>query len=311
MSSEISFHDTYKGKLCQKLQDLFMSFKLDELVPVGSDTYQALKDISTNNNRIINDISKYGKIIKVNPLNEKYRFIFEMCVVELNYFDFSQRNLVKRILNYEDVKDAVSVHFPNYTSSKIQKLIKTIQNLDVTYKFLFEQNNDIFSLQLIYNTHKLITEGIVAPEYSGIIRDYNNDSIYGEYTDCKYILERLTILVDFVQSALILEHTHNTRDHLILAVLVFDQILQIHPFVDGNGRLARFLFAFIMKDFTRIPVSIFRTRYRNNNINNIKEAYTQVINKAKERDSPIGILNYILNCTVEFFEPLKDNNTSD
>lgn len=48
------------------------------------------------------------------------------------------------------------------------------------------------------------------------------------------------------------------KQQLKLPLFFFSEFLLIHPFIDGNGRMARLLFNFLLKDFIIIPVSLYR-----------------------------------------------------
>lgn len=125
-----------------------------------------------------------------------------------------------------------------------------VRNYFLALNYLDEMANkkEPFSKKLILDVQKLVEKGaskekiglrgVMPPGVLFAVYDSktgNPDYIPPEYCDIPELLDELV------------EYVNNTDDHpLIIAAVVHYQLVTIHPFEDGNGRMARLLSGYIM-----------------------------------------------------------------
>ncbi|MFC1566986.1 Fic family protein [bacterium] len=133
---------------------------------------------------------------------------------------------------------------------KRQRDLKEILNYSKARKYLFEkvEKNSKLTLELMLETHKILQESIVTGKLKGHLRDAQNvikDSkthaiVYmpPEPNDVKKLL---LALINWQNNAL-----KEGLSPLIVAPIFHYRFVTIHPFMDGNGRVARLLTTFIL-----------------------------------------------------------------
>ena len=128
-----------------------------------------------------------------------------------------------------------------------------------------QKNQEPFSKKLILEVQSMVEKGaskekigLRGPMPPGVLfAVYDSGSgpleyIPPEYTDIPILLDELV------------EYVNTTNDHpLIIASVVHYQIVTIHPFKDGNGRMARLLSGYILDYFG----------YRFNGIGSLEEYF--------------------------------------
>lgn len=75
---------------------------------------------------------------------------------------------------------------------------------------------------------------------------------------------------------------------LEVATTFFSEFLLIHPFHDGNGRTARLLFNFLLRDHVTIPLSLCPHANR--------APYTDALESRADNGPPVGLYAYVLEC---------------
>lgn len=133
--------------------------------------------------------------------------------------------------------------------------IQEIINLRNVLKFIDQLSTQITSeggsritLEMIFDIHRLVVEKIVIPEKAGFLRTRQvvlKNSLTGEvsYTpppsaEVPYLMEDL---LDWINSTEVSD-THP----VIKAGIIHYEISRIHPFTEGNGRLARAVATLLM-----------------------------------------------------------------
>lgn len=113
------------------------------------------------------------------------------------------------------------------------------------------------SIDLICFVHSIIMKDLLPPEQIGCFRTIEvapRGSLhrYAPYCTIRPRLE--TVLEEFVNSkAKIMTSGQNQlADMVKLTAIFFSEFLMIHPFSNGNGRTARLLASFALRDFTII-----------------------------------------------------------
>ncbi len=121
--------------------------------------------------------------------------------------------------------------------------VKEVENHEKAFDFMYTYNDD-FSLSFILKLHTILLQNI-DDEITGKIRDFNvviSGSVF------KPIPHEY---VDFEMKELFLwyEQAKRKLHPFEIAGLVHLYFVTIHPFGDGNGRMARLLINFILKKY--------------------------------------------------------------
>lgn len=101
--------------------------------------------------------------------------------------------------------------------------------------------------------------------------------------------KKLKGLLEFVEAELKKEAT--LKDRIILSTTFFSLFLLIHPFKNGNGRCARLLMNYILKDVSPTPLSLYKSN---------KNEYIECLEKRNPGNGgdQVPLLNYIYDCMV-------------
>lgn len=147
-------------------------------------------------------------------------------------------------LSEEEVKDVLEGQQVIARDRDIQEIINyrnVLKFIDGVYAQIGNSGNYNFTIETILEMHRLTTEKILAPESSGhfrirqvVIRNTKTNQI--SYTpppavEIPYLVEDL---VNWINS-----DEAKTMHPIIKAGIIHYELARIHPFVDGNGRVAR------------------------------------------------------------------------
>lgn len=145
---------------------------------------------------------------------------------------------------------------------------KMIHGNFMAMKFIQEKyKNEKLSLKMIFELHRILTEGSDLKEHErGKFRHADEAIIVGNHGDnsatykappIEFVEQEITRLIDFANNKLEGDFIHP----VIKAIMLHFWIGLLHPFVDGNGRLARCLFYwYLLREdywaFAFLPISI-------------------------------------------------------
>ncbi len=122
------------------------------------------------------------------------------------------------------------------------------------------------------------------------------------------ILQQLKIFLDNLKYRLQYIDIEDNEEVIQLLAEVHHTIVKIHPFVNGNGRLARLFTNLIALKLMRPPFEIYvrnKSEDRKNYINAIKEADKGDYTKLKE------LVKLAIEYSIERFEIMDSNNESN
>lgn len=130
--------------------------------------------------------------------------------------------------------------------------IQEVINYRNVMEFIGEwgDKNEEVSLDLILKLHKMVVEKILPFETSGMLRktavairnSYTHDVIF-KPPEFSLVPKQLDDLIEFIQKT-----TLDDFNPVIKSGSVHFEFVRIHPFVDGNGRVARALSTLILFD---------------------------------------------------------------
>lgn len=144
-----------------------------------------------------------------------------------------------------------------YNISKIEA--DTVKNIHHTVSKYITYDKTIatpiiISVDLINNIHIDLMNGLLDSQFLGIFRKTyvkaHNSNM--EYVNSKIIEKRLDILINFFNNT----ETNNKNEYILKAIIFFSEFLRIHPYKDGNGRIARILFNYIIQNLIVCQVSL-------------------------------------------------------
>lgn len=152
---------------------------------------------------------------------------------------------------------------PNDISMKswiyINNIYSTLRYLDISH---INTVNEL-SIKTISNAHSLLVKNcdVINPgEFR--TRDVKPNGYNHSYTPYKKVEDRINILITFVNNKLLLHREKKKMNVEIfnICVLFFSEFLHIHPYIDGNGRLARLLVNKLLEYFMLVPISLIASR---------------------------------------------------
>lgn len=146
------------------------------------------------------------------------------------------------------VEDVVSIT-KGYPVRIDETLKRSIYNHFKTYEFMKEylKEGKPFTEDFVKDLHEMLLDGIIN---GGLYRNINLSIKGSNHTPCDYIkvYDRMKKYFDT------LEFYEGTP--IQKAAYAHLQIAKIHPFLDGNGRLARLILNFMLIKANYLPVSI-------------------------------------------------------
>jgi len=149
--------------------------------------------------------------------------------------------------------------------------------------------NIALSLELIQNIHKCVSKDLF--DNGGEFRTINvkpSGYLYGAYIHFDNISKKIHALITFwnMQKAKIISNSENNNMQLPmikLATVFFCEFLRIHPFKNGNGRTARLLLQYLLREICYTPFSVYAPC--GHTVADVRTTYLNVINKAQQSTS--------------------------
>lgn len=129
--------------------------------------------------------------------------------------------------------------------------IQEVINYRNVMEFIGErEEKKTINLDLIFKLHRMVVEKILPNETSGVLRttavairnSYTNDIVFTP-PEFNLLDKQLDDLIEFIQKT-----SPNDFNSVIKSGSVHFEFVRIHPFLDGNGRVARALSTLILFD---------------------------------------------------------------
>lgn len=173
-------------------------------------------------------------------------------------------------LTFDEVRTALTIGTEGIKKEK-KDILETI-NSQTALSNIFDTTNE-FNLEFIKRLHQSVQQGIspIAGEFKKedncIIDDAGN--LIDNTTPANFTEERMSEMINWYSK------NKNKYHPLVLASIIHNQFVYIHPFDDGNGRVARLLFNFILIKNTYFPIIFF---------NDEKQRYYSGLRQSKDGD---------------------------
>ena len=214
------------------------------------------------------------------------------------------------------IEETTSVLRPPHGSKRSQSnQEKETINLEEAYDYLLskiraeEEPSDygLLEVSLLQDTHRIILQGLPLPTKDssepGKLSNKPRATKYKgepyEYQDPEDMTEAVNKLLD-QYNALFLWCTKNGLDAYedyyklfrLCAWLLFE-LLDLHPFSDGNGRLCRILGSYLLSFFTPFPTPIYNVWTQSD-----KDDYIQALVDARKNETrhPCALASMIIEC---------------
>jgi len=169
-------------------------------------------------------------------------------------------------LSMEEVRSILSLGAETVQKEK-KEILETV-NSRTALDNIFDTSN-VLNIDFIKKLHLATQIGI--DDNAGnfkidevVVTDHNYE-LLDRTTPVKFTAERMQILIDWYNQ------NKNKLHPLVLASIFHNQFVYIHPFHDGNGRVARLLFNFILIKHGFFPI-IFYNDDKNRYYNHIRTA---------------------------------------
>jgi hypothetical protein len=172
-------------------------------------------------------------------------------------------------LSKEDFDQAVDVLPKDLCLEERTKLVMKARNLQVAALSVLRRDsknlgiNTELSFQFIHSIHCIVVKDL------GISSEIRTVRLAPAHQPHMYVLPdkvmgRLATLMAFVNEKMaaikVLDQNARLKKSIALAALFFCEFLKIHPFRNGNGRTARLLSSWLLRDETAVPVSLTTSR---------------------------------------------------
>jgi Fic family protein len=208
---------------------------------------------------MISEVIRDASCVQQNLLSKETHSLTE------GYSELHKRLYIRECICSESDVDLsledIDTHLSSTTASKMSKKVR---NLKAAMDHLFPSHsrdslyNEQFTPRLALSVHAMVGDGIIPN--SGTYRQTGAMAVQENYVYChpEMIPRRMDTLFEQVHVAVV----NNTRlsDIIKIAASFLSSFLWIHPFTNGNGRVARLLTSVILLQNTLLPVSIYSCR---------------------------------------------------
>lgn len=174
-----------------------------------------------------------------------------------------------------------------------------IVNLTMVCQELFGKNFhtpivEAFDTDLVQRVHKGIALNVI--DSPGTYRKKPVGALGSKviYASPETIPQRLSALLSFVNQVKDREVNlkdptkEDTKKMIMLGSFFFSEFLLIHPFIDGNGRTARLLLNYLLKEVTVVPFSLYLKD---------RDTYIQVLEERVDcSHPPVTVAAYTFRC---------------
>lgn len=151
----------------------------------------------------------------------------------------------------------------NNVSQKNRNFIK-IQNMYNALMYIFNNyKTHSLSIDFIKNIHCIVSKDLLYDRsYCGKFRNVqcsslSNQDYYYEFVKYTDIDNNLNILLDVTNTAIMYNYTNDLEMQIKIGAQFYVDFLNIHPFINCNGRVARLLLSFILYNMcNKIPICI-------------------------------------------------------
>lgn len=204
----------------------------------------------------------------------------------------SEQNINENV-SYENVTEIIH---KSAADNKTELKIKNIYNAVIKYcpdPFAFKLDISSFNVDLAKDLNKIIGNQIWNDAGDFRTKKASANNMNYEYCEPDKLTEMLNKLFDETKRLLSDNNLINLENRIKIASLFFTVFLDIHPFSNGNGRVARILLSLILSENCCIPVSL-------NCLKNYRQVYLKCLAESRINNNylPSALSAFILECIL-------------
>jgi len=206
----------------------------------------------------------------------------------------SQKDIVKMLMNEEELPK-IPIQFSSVGTDNEGDQIKQMLQHYHAQKYLFSQPE--LTIDVIKSTHKLMLSGAIdhlkEPLNAGEFRTEPISAGNHVFIKFELIEKSLHHCLKKFDNALAAK-----EDPIKTATDLMYNVLQIHPFVDGNGRLCRMLLAFALIRTSFIPFPVPLTSGHKSS----RHHYIQAIKNRQDKEMPNDLYYLVLASAIRVWK---------
>ncbi|PIS07437.1 hypothetical protein COT78_03600 [Candidatus Berkelbacteria bacterium CG10_big_fil_rev_8_21_14_0_10_43_13] len=263
-----------RAKTLSKIDELFETITGVRKVPAG--------ELAVKKQIIVAKSKKYQNIIKTISGNKK---IFDEFLLELTY----QTNKIEGSTLSEG--ETAAILFENSSiagKSLVEQLEAKNHQTALIYLFDYLNNSKIITEELILKLHSILLNSI--NDEAGLYRRHGVRIVGANIPTANYLK------VPDLMKELVADTNKSRTDIIAQATGIHARFEQIHPFVDGNGRIGRLILQAMMLRRNLPPAVIKQDK---------KVLYLQYLNKTQTTDDQSLLDDFICDAINEGFMILE------
>jgi fido (protein-threonine AMPylation protein) len=151
-----------------------------------------------------------------------------------------------------------------------------------------------FSVVLAIQIHQIVGEKSCGQYRTSNVRVLDSSIVFCPYSKIASRMDDLFLFVKQIHSSLDADKNYFIfiRKTFLLMALFLSEFLQIHPFSDGNSKVAQMLINFLFENITRIPITFYFTE---------QELYKKVLELRNDGSPPKALATYLLVYVEKWF----------
>jgi len=255
------------------------------------------------NNEIFLMIESFSKFI----FEQKNNIAFRKEIIDI--WDYYQclytddclkgENNISQDINLDEIREIISQGLcGNRNQIKIRNVFAAVTEIfPDPFKPSWEDKK--FTVELAKKLHKIVGQDLW--ENTGQYRNYPASPSKENYEFVKpeKINDKMNSL--FAETRALMKNNNNVENSVKIGAMFFTIFLDIHPFSNGNGRIARLLLSLILSHSCIVPVSLYQfTKCRDVYLNCLRESRTNSILR------PSALSAYILESALINIEKCID-----
>lgn len=289
-------------KICNDLKNKKLKLK-EILEPYSKEfKYKSLE---------LNEVLKtYSKIVQIKK--NAHKRCITMSVVK--WIFYTNKIEFTGLETEEDTKNVLENNDKSKTTIKEKEVLQVFDVLKEYYNNEEKVYDHIFDIILLQKWHKKMFNDIIknAGEFRTCGVKTNNPDCskhrYPHHSIIKNSINNLCHLLCKLSKFIDEEKNKCSEEEHICNIIGLASFIQfhfvdIHPFLDGNGRMCIFLSKFILDTIFPIPIPMFQDRdeYINSLVNG---------RKSKDHNSSILLANLIFDTSISFYKSVIKNDLS-